>query len=294
MQKKLVVLVTGLSGAGLSTAIKALEDNAFFCMDNVPVGLVASVLEFLHHHQHDAPAFALGIDQREEDFAVALPALLKRLRTHYVMDVLYLKSEIQVLADRYSTTRRKHPYMSRMNRQDSLMRTIEAEKAFMAPIEACADVVLDTTAFSPHYLGRVIEKRYAHLSPTRHLMVTVTSFGFKHGVLTPAESIFDVRMLQNPHYIPKLRPLSGLDQAVQDFVLMDHKFEWVKNSLTDYLKLTLPMYYEEGKHYFRVGIGCTGGRHRSVFMAEALTQALKDASLGQIELTTLHRDLSLG
>ncbi len=202
--------------------------------------------------------------------------------------MVFLVANEETLANRYGATRRPHPFLTE---GESLTEAIKKERELISPVEWEADVVIDTSGLSPHQLARHIEARYLGEVPPRSLYVTITSFGFKHGQLRPADSIFDVRFLNNPYFVPSLKKLSGLDEPVKHFIREDQKTEVYLQKIIDLNCWLLPQYYAEGKHYFRIGIGCTGGQHRSVFIAETLCQALKDKNLAHLQYSVHHRDV---
>jgi RNase adapter protein RapZ len=284
----LVVIVTGLSGAGLSTAIKALEDAGFYCIDNLPFGLLDQALALIKSGTINARGFAFGMDARGSQFLPHFEEIRAQLSQQVRLDIVFLKAETEVIVNRYSSTRRRHPLLVG---SETLAEAISKEQAFLEPLEQRAHVVLDTSDWSPHHLARIFEQRYFDEMEGRILHVTFVSFGFKHGMLRPAESIFDVRFITNPYFVARLREKSGLDAEVAEYIWADSKavqlFERLSN-LFDYL---LPNYYGEGKNYLRVGIGCTGGQHRSVFFANRLVEHFNSRPIPHVEVACAHRDL---
>ncbi|SME91438.1 RNase adapter RapZ [Pseudobacteriovorax antillogorgiicola] len=283
-----LVIVSGLSGAGKSIAINALEDMSYYCIDNLPLELVEDAVSYfitndLHHSR-----LALGMDVRSSDFVERFMALRDRLKKKIQLSVLFVTASDEALATRFSTNRRRHPLHQESG---ELIAAIRREAQALAPMIDEAEVVFDTTAWSPHYLMRQVEKHYGDGVMGRSLFVTVTSFGFKHGALKPADSIYDVRCLKNPHFEPSLKPRTGLEKDVSDYVFSDPHAGDLLDKLIDLHKFLLPCYYDEGKHYFSIGIGCTGGQHRSVALAEKLAFALADLSLPNIYVSVSHRDL---
>lgn len=287
----LLVIVTGLSGAGKSTAIKALEDLSFYCIDNLPFDLVESAVEHLLQSPWSPKRYALGMDARDQRFLAHFAALKERLKAKVRVDVLFLTATDEQLAERFTTTRRKHPLL---DDGGQLIAAIRRETAALAPIEALADVAFDTGSWSPHALTRKVEERYSSGIVGRLLHVTVVSFGFKHGMLKPADSIFDVRFLRNPHFEPSLKERTGLDPAVAAYVFSDPLTLPFLTRLVDLHNFLFPEYFREGKHYFRIGIGCTGGKHRSVALAERLAVELSSSQIPHVAISVAHRDIDVG
>ncbi|MBM3533579.1 MAG: RNase adapter RapZ [Alphaproteobacteria bacterium] len=278
-----VILVTGLSGAGRSSSLKALEDIGYEAVDNLPIALLPALL---------APGAAprrplvVGVDVRGRDFAAdPLLAEIDRLKKRSDLDVslLFLDCDPDVLVRRFTETRRRHPIAIDRPLADGIQR----ERALMLPIRECADEVLDTSIFAGAELRRVLWNRF-QLGADRGLSVTVSSFSFRHGLPREADLVLDVRFLENPHYDPVLRPLDGRDESVAGFIAVDPDFEPFFASITGMLDRLIPRYYREGKSYLTIAFGCTGGRHRSVFLAERLGAWL--AARGQ-RVEVVHRDV---
>lgn len=289
MKPKLVI-VTGLSGAGKSIAIKALEDLSYYCIDNLPIDLAETTLQHLSTSKYIKQNIAFGMDVRSSRFVEKFIALNKRLEAIVDVQIIFLRASSTVLAQRFSTTRRRHPM------QDSdgeLMAAIKRESAALEPIEQIAELAVDTSSMSPHQIARYIENNCVDEQLKRAMHVTVTSFGFKHGALSPVDSLYDVRFLKNPHYIPELKASTGLDKNVSSYVFSDPNAEVFLSKLIDLHAFILPAYYNEGKHYFRIGIGCSGGQHRSVALAEELAIRVAKLNLVNIYSSVSHRDLKL-
>lgn len=283
-----VVVVTGLSGAGLSTALKCLEDLGYEAVDNLRLSLLAHLVAQSGSGDRAAGVrpLAVGIDSRTRDFsAQALVAELERLRLDPDLDVrlLFMDAADEALRRRYTETRRPHPLALDRPVPDG----ISLERGLLAPLLDHADVVIDTTHLSIHDVRRLLGGHF-RLDMVPTLQVFVTSFSFRHGVPREADLVFDVRFLANPHWEPGLRPLSGNDAAVGAYVEADPDYAEFFANLTRLLAPLLPRYSHEGKHYLTVAIGCTGGRHRSVFIANQLSDWLKTQGL---RVGTAHRDL---
>ncbi len=287
----LLVIVTGLSGAGKSTAIKALEDLSFYCIDNLPFELVEAAVDHLLKSPWSPRRYAFGMDARDRRFLSDFPGFRERLKARLQVDVLFLSASDDQLAERYITTRRKHPML---DDGGELIAAIRRETVALKPIEDLADVAFDTGSWSPHGLARKIEERYSGENIGRLLHVTVVSFGFKHGLLKPADSIFDVRFLRNPHFEAALKEKTGLDPAVAGYVFKDELTLPFLSKLVDLHKFLFPEYFKEGKHYFRIGIGCTGGKHRSVAIAEKLAMELGACKIPHVAISVSHRDIDTG
>jgi UPF0042 nucleotide-binding protein len=285
-----LVIVTGLSGAGKTIAINALEDMNFFCIDNLPLELVDNAVSYFIRAPHLAQRFALGLDLRSPKFVEEFWAVKKRIAKKLKPHLLFLTCSDDQLTQRYSTTRRRHPLL---DEGGELLAAIRREKSTLTPIEEGSDTVFDTSSWTPHFLARQIEQHFSQGRGGRSLYVTVTSFGFKHGPLKPVDSLFDVRFLKNPHFEPQLKDHTGLEASVRDYVFSDPKSQQLLSRLVELHCFLLPEYYREGKHYFRIGIGCTGGKHRSVAMAEALALELARTDLDNIYISVSHRDLDV-
>jgi UPF0042 nucleotide-binding protein len=277
-----LVLVTGPSGAGRSTAIKALEDAGYEAIDNLPFGLLDKLFS---GPVLDRP-MALGLDVRNRDFSQkALLEVLDLLeKTDGVApELLYLDCQPEVLQRRYSETRRRHP----MAPGESPFEGISREIDLLMPVRARADVLIDTTALSPHELRAEIERWFAPKGGAR-LGLTIQSFSYKRGLPTGVDLVFDCRFLRNPYWEPSLREGNGLDEDVAAYVAEDARFQTFFDKLTDMVEMLLPAYLEEGRSHVSIGFGCTGGQHRSVFTAERLAAALAQNGW---QVSIRHREL---
>jgi RNase adapter protein RapZ len=287
-KKPVLVLVAGYSGAGLATAIKSLEDMGYYCIDNLPFEMVVPTLALLEKKQITDCPVALGIHIHSTSHAREFIELKKVLQNKAQVTQLFLTAEDDVLLTRFGSSRRRHPLLSSAN---TLTDAIESERRILAEVELQSDVVIDTSALSPHNLARIIESRFQQDEAQRCLFVSITSFGFKYGMHKPLDSLFDVRFLKNPYFVPSLKDKTGLDKEIKEYLFCDKDARELLQRLYDWHAWILPKYYEEGKHIYRVGIACTGGRHRSVFVADELHQMLKKVTLQGIVINVSHRDI---
>lgn len=276
-----VVVATGMSGSGLSTAMKCLEDLGYEAVDNLRL----SLLQPLVSQSHDRP-LVIGIDSRTRDFnAQALLDQIEQLRRRPDLRVrlLFMDAHADALQRRYTETRRPHPAAA----DRPVLDGIAHERVIMQPLRDAADEVVDTTYFSIHDTRRHLAGLF-HLDDGPALKIFVTSFSYRHGVPREADLVFDVRFLDNPHWDPRLRPMTGLDNPVADYIAQDPDYAGFFDNLTRLLEPLLPRYVREGKHYLTIAIGCTGGRHRSVFITHALVEWLKGRGF---KVGEAHRDL---
>lgn len=278
-----VVVVTGMSGAGRTTCLKMLEDLGYEAVDNLPVNLLGRLVR----DGADAPErLAIGVDSRTRGFAprLVVSALAEAGGTDRSC-LLYLECDDEVLRRRFTETRRRHPLTDQPGVADALA----AERELMAPLKAAADLVLDTSDLSLPDLRRLLAGRFG--AEQLGLTISVVSFGFRNGLPREADLVLDVRFLRNPHYVPELRPGTGRDVEVQGFIRADPALEPFVADLQRLLAPLLPRYQGEGKSYLTIAFGCTGGRHRSVFLAELMATWLRETGW---EATTVHRDLDRG
>jgi UPF0042 nucleotide-binding protein len=281
-----LTIITGYSGAGKSTAMNVFEDAGYFCVDNLPPGMIGSLIELFMHDGSKVERAAVVSDVRGGAYFDELAAVLDELdRIGLQHRVLFLDAEDQTLLNRYKETRRRHPLAP----EGGVAEGIAAERAQLDPLKARADVVIDTTGLSTAMLrGKIVEALLGAQSSTA-LAVTFTSFGFKHGPPRDADLVFDVRFLPNPHYERELRPLTGTDARVVEFIDRDGKLAEFYELLEPLLDYLLDEYVAEGKSYLVVAIGCTGGRHRSVAIAEHL--AARYAAREHLFVAVNHRDI---
>lgn len=288
--KKSVVLVVGRSGAGKSTAIKTFEDLSFTAIDNLPVETVETIVNFHLSATDGKKKMALGTDIRDPDYTKKILDVLERLKSKIKVSVLFITADEETIIQRFSTTRRKHPLL---DEGGELLAAVRREGALLNPIEKASDCSFDTTTWSPHQLARNIEDRFTASDQRRNLYVTIVSFGFMNGMVRPADSIYDVRFLKNPFYEPALKERTGLEQEVASYVLKDQLAKEFVNRLVEFNAFLLPQYHQEGKHYFRIGIGCTGGKHRSVAIAEELGRQIAVKNMPNILVSVVHRDVNI-
>jgi UPF0042 nucleotide-binding protein len=278
-----VVVVTGVSGAGKSTALKALEDLDYFCVDNLPLPLVEKFVELLAA-QNEMSKVALVVDAREGEFLSSYKGTMAALaaRGHEV-EVLFLDTPDETLLRRFSETRRRHPLAD-----DDLRAAIAEERTLLRPLREDASAVVDTGNLNVHQLKGIIQERYGRQAGA--LSVTLLSFGFKHGYPAEADIVLDVRFLPNPYFVEAISALSGLDEAVSTYVLESDDAKELLRHVQELLTFLLPRFEREGKAYLTVAVGCTGGRHRSVAVVQELARRLA----GRWPLTVRHRDLERG
>jgi UPF0042 nucleotide-binding protein len=268
-----LVVVTGLSGSGKSTAIKAFEDIGFFCIDNLPVPLLPDFLSLCQRDMPDIRRIALGIDIREGEFLKGYDKIFKTLEdSGHRFEIIFLEADIDTLQRRYSQTRRLHPVATSESR---LLNAIREEREKLMALRTRATRIIDTGNFSVHQLKELVTRTYSKLSQTQRLSIQVLSFGFKYGLPVEADLVMDVRFLPNPYYIDELRNLDGCTPEVGSWVL-----QWpaAREFISDYSNLLLkliPWYIQEAKRYLTIAVGCTGGKHRSVVFAREIYEMLQ-------------------
>ena len=280
-----VVIVTGLSGSGKSTATKVLEDIGYYCVDNLPLVLLPRIVDLVSEARGDTASIALVADVRGREFLAGFTRVLEELRRGpHDVQVLFFDAGDDVLLRRFSETRRKHPLAGRGGAKDAIRR----EREMLAPLREAADTVLDTSQYTVHQLRDALLRRFRK-EHGGSLQVGIVSFGYRYGIPLEADMVIDVRFLPNPNFVPGLKSLTGLDRRVRNHVIGFTVTRKFLEKLTSFLKFLLPLYAKEGKAYFTLGVGCTGGRHRSVALAEAVSAAL---SRGGNPPVVTHRDIS--
>lgn len=281
-----VTIITGMSGAGRSQAANVLEDLGFFVIDNLPSALIAKVAELARGPGRATTRYAFVVDVRSGSFMEELDEALVELRDAGVTTrVLFLDASEEALVRRFEDTRRRHP----LSATDRVSDGIAQERALLEDLKGRADIVVDTSALNVHELRARLRELFPAGTEKPLLQTTIVSFGFKHGLPRDVDLVFDVRFLPNPHWVPALRPLPGTDSEVRRYVMDQPETELFLDRLRDLLALLLPAYVREGKSYLSIGIGCTGGHHRSVVLAEELGTVL--AGLG-FDARVHHRDLA--
>ena len=280
---KQLVIVTGISGAGKASALKAFEDLGFHCVDNLPLELLPD-FAMLVSKSPEVERAAIVVDVREGTTLDRLPDILKSIRRLLHTRVVFLDAQDAVLVRRYSETRRPHP----LGRSETVSRSIVEERQVLDPIRNVADTLIDTSNFNVHELRADILARFGHEGETRRLLISCLSFGFKNGVPLDADMVFDVRFLPNPHFVPEFRKKTGLDPKVAAYVRGFPQTNEFLDRVTKLMLYLLPHYIEEGKSYLTVAFGCTGGQHRSVMMAEEVGARLEKAGY---QVKALHRDI---
>ena len=282
-----LVVITGYSGAGKSTAMAAFEDEGYFCVDNLPSEMIRSLIELFMHTGSKVAYAAVVSDVRAGSYFEGLAAMLDELRASGVSHrVLFLEAEEATLQTRYKETRRRHPLTPR----GSVAEGIARERALLEPLRARADVVIDTTGLTAAMLRRKLADELLPSHTPGQLAVTFESFGFKYGAVRDPDLMFDVRFLPNPHYEPGLRPLTGNDGEVVEFINRDGDLDGFYEHLHPLLDYLLPQYLAEGKAHLVISIGCTGGRHRSVAVAEHLADRYGQSDQYLVEV--VHRDIT--
>ncbi len=280
------VVVTGMSGGGKSTALKMLEDAGFYCVDNLPLSLVEKFAELVSMPGSEVGKVALGLDVRSgQNFEDATKILEKLKASGYKLEILFMDADESVLIKRYKETRRIHPLAMDKRVEDG----VRIERGVLENIRSHADYVIDTSNLLTRELKEELDRIFVQNEGYNSLMVTVMSFGFKHGIPADADLVLDVRFLPNPFYIDELKCKTGNDREVQEYVLSFQEAEIFMEKLTDMVQFLIPNYVKEGKNRLVVAIGCTGGRHRSVTLANELYRSIKDK--GKYGCKLYHRDV---
>ncbi|MDB0440130.1 RNase adapter RapZ [Clostridioides difficile] len=281
------VIVTGLSGSGKSETMRALEDMGFYCVDNLPPALITKFAELCYQPNSSIDKVALGIDIRGRKFFEALHESLNYLeKENYEYEMVYLDCNDDVLLKRYKMTRRNHPLAKDMQIPEG----IKMERKIMEPLKKFSTCIIDTTNMKPKDLKEEIKKIYSSGEDNPNLTISVVSFGFKHGILADADLVFDVRFLPNPYYIEELRSKTGDDKEVRDYVMNSKISEEFYVKLLDMIHFLVPQYIDEGKQHLVIGVGCTGGRHRSVTITNLIAEDLSNKGYRVVKK---HRDSML-
>jgi len=286
-----ILILTGLSGSGKSTALRVFEDLGFFCVDGLPVSLAPKLLDlFGEKGEQHYKGLALGMDARQADLETGWAQTLERIRSRETAaQVIFFEADTQEIIRRYATTRRPHPLECECM---GLEQAVDEERKRLTPMRETADMVIDTTDFSIHDLRRKLQEKWASIhTALGALKVHVMSFGFKYGPPAEADMLFDLRFLPNPYFDPELRPKTGKDTAVRDYVLGRDPGEEFLRRLREFLLYLLPLFAKEGRYRLTVAFGCTGGRHRSVAVAEAIFDTLSKAGYN---ISLEHRHIERG
>ncbi len=277
-----LVIVSGMSGAGKASALKTFEDLGYYCVDNLPVGLISNFAELVLDSLEIQRA-ALVVDIREGARLDKLPQVLGSLRRLLKTTVVFLEADTDVLVRRYSETRRPHP----LGRDNSVRSSLTSERRRLQPLRALADVVVDTTKFNVHELRAQLIERFQGGDSDKNLLISCVSFGYREGVPEDADLVFDVRFLPNPHFIPKFRSLTGRHPEVARYIRSFPQTREFINRISELLIYLIPHYIREGKSYLTIAFGCTGGKHRSVMIAEDVEKRLAKAGYN---VKVVHRD----
>ncbi|MFQ5735734.1 MAG: RNase adapter RapZ [Thermodesulfobacteriota bacterium] len=279
-----LVVVSGPSGSGKSTAVKALEDLGFFCVDNMPVALLPRFMDLLSQ-SGEISRVAAVVDVREREFLKAFVPVIEELKdTGYRIELIYLDASDESLLRRFSETRRKHPLADGESPAEGLSR----ERVLLKDVKSYADKFIDTSAFNVHQLRELI-KEYFSGAVNEKLTVNLISFGYRYGIPSDADLVFDIRFLPNPYFVEHLKALDGTDERVREYVLGRDETKEFLVRLKDFLEYLIPLYRNEGKSYLTIAVGCTGGKHRSVAITEALVAGL-NTELAQARKR--HRDIN--
>jgi UPF0042 nucleotide-binding protein len=279
-----ILIITGLSGSGKTNVARALEDIGWFCVDNLPSALIPRFAEMIHGSQ-ELHRSALVVDMREREFLKQFPHVFRQLRGKGVaVSLLYLEADEKALVRRFSETRRPHPLAI----NQPAIEGIREEREALRPIRKMADMILDTSQYTVHGLREYIKEHYDVREQRAPLVIGVMSFGYKYGVPSEADLVFDVRFLPNPNFVPRLKPLTGNDAPVVRYMRRQEDTDTFLARLRSFLDYVLPRYVREGKSYLTIGIGCTGGRHRSVMIANHLAEHLREKGF---PVRVRHRDL---
>jgi UPF0042 nucleotide-binding protein len=281
-----IIIITGLAGSGKSTAMAALEDAGFYCVDNMPVALLPKFLQLPVESNTEIAGFALVMDLREKGFLSKYGKVFESLkRKGYNFEIFFLEAKEDVLVQRYSATRRQHP----LSQGKSLLEGIRAERKQLENLRAVSDKIIDTSNYNVHELKSKISEIARKSKQLGAMRIQIVSFGFKYGIPLDADLIIDVRFLINPYFVAELKQLDGEDPKIRDFILSHDDTGVFLNKYMDLLDYLIPMYEKEGKAYLTVAIGCTGGRHRSVTIARTIFDHIRKTR-NQAEIT--HRDIN--
>jgi UPF0042 nucleotide-binding protein len=279
--KPIIVIITGLSGSGKTVALRALEDSDFFCVDNLPVVLIDSFASIVSKNR-EIKKIGIGIDIREKGFLSEITSVLKTLMNKYHTEILFLEAEKDVLVRRFKETRRPHPLSG------NIEEAIKVEKERLSPLRDAADRIIDTSSLTPHQLRWLIVSFYKMKMEKKAMTVVLISFGFKFGAPQNVDLLFDARFLPNPNFVPGLKPLRGTNKRVADYVFKGNTAKTYVSKIKELIDFLIPLYIKEGRPYLTIGIGCTGGNHRSPAIIEKLQGYFKKYP---VDLSVVHRDI---
>lgn len=291
MDHSFIVVVTGLSGSGKSTALKAIEDEGFFCMDNIPIDLLMKFIEVYDSATFDIPKVCIGMDVRVGAGSITerapwMVSLLRNMATD--VHIVFLEASKDNLLNRFKETRRRHP-LSELH--PNLLDAIEAEVKVMEPVRDMADYIINTSEMNVHELQAKIKQIISSKDKTRDMYIEIRSFGFKKGIPLDSDIVMDVRFLPNPYFVEVLKDKTGSDEEVKDYLSRNESYRDFIGRFKDLIHSILPLYKREGRSYLNIAIGCTGGRHRSVAVAEEIMKVIEDSGYnGKL----IHRDIGLG
>jgi len=287
VKKLKIIIITGLSGSGKSNAISAFEDAGFYCVDNMPVALLPKFLELPIESNSEITGLAFVMDLREKSFLYRYSLVFDSLKKKgYQFKILFLEADEETLLKRYSQTRRHHP----LSQDKSLLEGIRIEQEQLKELKIIADKIIDTSRYTVHDLKSVINNIAQQSKNFAPMSINILSFGFKYGMPHDASLIMDVRFLSNPYFVPELKDFNGKSQEVKNYVLNNDKAHRFLKKYLDLLDYLIPLYEKEGKAYLTIAVGCTGGRHRSVTIAEALFEHIKKP---ERQIIVTHRDIDL-
>lgn len=282
--KPTIVIISGLAGSGKTVALRALEDQGFYCVDNLPVTLMEPLISIVTGDSHTTKV-GLGIDIREKEFLPAFDSVLAKLRKRYNIVIIFLEAERDTLIRRFKETRRPHPLVTE---GAGLENAIETEKAMLLPLRKDADRIIDTSAYNPHQLRHLISSFFIPASQGTVMSITLISFGYKFGVPQNIDLLFDVRFVPNPQFVPSLKDSTGTDKHVQNFIFEKSSTQEFLDKTGKLLNFLIPQYINEGKSYLTIAFGCTGGRHRSPAIVEKIAHLIED---NPVEINIVHRDI---
>ncbi|MCL4477727.1 MAG: RNase adapter RapZ [Deltaproteobacteria bacterium] len=282
-----IVIITGMSGSGKTSAMAILEDAGFFCIDNIPVQLIPKSIELIEASKEDIKNAALSIDVRGRGFFTDLVSEIIKLKSTNKVTIIFLDSSDNVLLKRYSETRRKHP----LAHDIPIEHGFALERKYLEEIKSQADHIIDTSNFTVHDLKRELRLLIKQMSKEKSMTIVLQSFGYRYGIPLDSDIIFDIRFLQNPYFVESLKKLSGLDNAVIDYIKNNNTTKEFLELIRQYVGFSIPLYESEGKGYLTISFGCTGGRHRSVTIVEEVRGMIE--SIGYKPVVK-HRDIEKG